>query len=135
MTDVQAVVGIGQLRRLEETLERRRAIQAMYNEAFKDISSIEIPEYSHTVQYYTMKCKDRDGLSEFLAENNISTSVHFKPLSEMTYWKKAVKRPIPVTNQEWKKLLSLPVHNALTDEEVEFIISKVREFYDANSTS
>ena len=129
MTDVQAVVGLGQMRRLEETNKRRREIQSAYNEAFKDVKEIEIPEYSHTVQYYTMKCERRDELSEFLATNEIATSVHFKPLSEMTYWKKAVKRPIPHTDREWKRLLSLPVHNALTDEELAYIIKKVKEFY------
>lgn len=130
MTDVQAVVGLGQLRRLEQTNARRREIQSMYNEAFKNMPQIKTPMYSHTVQYYTMKCENRNDLSEFLSDNGIATSVHFKPLSEMTYWKKAVKRPIPVTDREWVKLLSLPVHNALTNEEVNFIISKVKEFYE-----
>jgi len=129
MTDVQAVVGLGQLRRLEETNARRRQIESMYNEAFKDMPQIQIPMHSHTVQYYTMKCENRNELGEFLADNGIATSVHFKPLSEMTYWKKAVKRPLPVTDSEWVKLLSLPVHNALTDTEVNYIISKVKEFY------
>lgn len=129
MTDVQAVVGLGQLRRLEETNARRRKIEEMYNEAFKDIPEIEIPMHSHTVQYYTMKCENRNELGEFLADNEIATSVHFKPLSEMTYWKKAVKRELPVTDKVWLKLLSLPVHNALTDEQVNLIISKVKEFY------
>ncbi|KKQ77190.1 MAG: Spore coat polysaccharide biosynthesis protein SpsC [Parcubacteria group bacterium GW2011_GWA1_38_7] len=130
MTDMQAVVGLGQLRRLEKTNKRRRDIQAMYNKAFKNIPEIKVPEHSHTVQYYTMKCKNRNELSEFLAENGIATSVHFKPLSEMTYWKKAIKRPIPITDKVWVKLLSLPVHNALTDKEVKFIIKKVKEFYE-----
>jgi dTDP-4-amino-4,6-dideoxygalactose transaminase len=130
MTDVQAVVGLGQLRRLAQTNKRRRAIQTMYNTAFKNMKEIEIPKYSHTVQYYTMKCKNRDKLSEFLADHGIVTSVHFKPLSEMTYWKKATKRPLPATNREWKKLLSLPVHNALTDKQVKFIINKVKKFYE-----
>lgn len=130
MTDIQSVVGLGQLRRLEETNTRRREIQAKYNEAFKDVPSIVIPEYSHTVQYYTMKCKNRDELSEFLAEKGIATSVHFKPLSCMSYWRRAVKTPIPVTDSVWLELLTLPCHNALTDEEVEYIISKVKSFYE-----
>ncbi len=129
MTDVQAVVGLGQLRRLEETNARRREIEKMYNEGFLGIPQIKIPVHSHTVQYYTMKCENRNELGEFLAENGIATSVHFKPLSEMTYWKKAIKRPLPVTDREWVKLLSLPVHNALTNEQVELIISKVKTFY------
>jgi dTDP-4-amino-4,6-dideoxygalactose transaminase len=48
----------------------------------------------------------------------------------MTYWKKAVKRPLPVTNEVWLKLLTLPVHDRLTWSQVEFIISKVKEFYE-----
>ncbi len=129
MTDVQAVIGLGQLRRLDQMNNRRREIQERYNEAFKDCPYIKTPTYSHTVQYYTMQCENRDGLSEFLANNDVSTSVHFKPLSEMTYWKKAKKNPLPVTDSVWPKLLSLPVHNALTDEEIGKIIGLVLNYY------
>lgn len=129
MNDLTSVIGIGQLRRLQETLAKRRAIQAVYNEAFKDMPEIKVPMYSHTVQYYTMQCEKRDELSEFLADKQIATSVHFKPLSEMTYWKKAVKKELPVTDRVWKKLLSLPVHDALTAKEQEYIITCVKEFY------
>ena len=129
MTDVQAIVGLGQLRRLEETNAKRRAIQSIYNEAFREMKEIKIPMYSHTVQYYTFKCERRDELSDFLATNGIATSVHFKPLNMMTYWKKGEKRELKVNNRVWKELLSLPVHNALTNSEVEYIIAKVKEFY------
>ena len=129
MTDTQAVVGLGQLRRLEKTNARRREIESMYNKAFKNMPQIKIPMHSHTVQYYTMKCENRNELSEFLADHDIVTSVHFKPLSEMTYWKKAVKRPLPVNDRVWLKLLTLPVHDALTNKGVKFIIKKVKEFY------
>lgn len=129
MTDVQAVIGLGQLRRLPEMLARRQAIQAKYNEAFKDCKFIKTPMYSHTVQYYTMECENRDGLSEFLANNDVATSVHFKPLSEMSYWKKAVKNPLPLTDKVWPKLLSLPVFNSLTDEEQDKIIGLVLNYY------
>jgi len=129
MNDLTAVIGIGQLRRLEETNAKRRAIQATYNEAFKGMKEITTPVYSHTVQYYTMKCERRDELSDFLASKGIATSVHFKPLNFMTYWKKAEKNELTVNNRVWKQLLSLPVHNALTFKELEYIISCVKEFY------
>lgn len=129
MTDTQAVVGLGQLRRLGETNARRRLIQLRYNEAFEGMKQITTPEYSETVQYYTMECDNRDELAEFLAEKGIATSVHFKPLSEMTYWKKAAKNPLPNTDKVWKRLLSLPVHNALTDEQLQYIIMCVKQFY------
>lgn len=129
MTDVQAVIGLGQLRRLEELTARRREIAEKYNKAFEGNLWFVKPEYSHTVQYYTPEWVNRDGLCEFLAENGIATSVHFQPLSETTYWKKAVKRPLPNT-EVWRQLLSLPCHNALTDEEQDFIIKKVLEYYE-----
>jgi dTDP-4-amino-4,6-dideoxygalactose transaminase len=130
MTDVQAVIGLGQLRRLEETNARRREIAAKYDAAFTGKKWFKPPMHSHTVQYYTPQLENRDGLCEFLADNGIATSVHFQPLSETTYWKKAVKRPLPVTDSVWLKLLSLPVHNALTDDEQDYIISKVNQFYE-----
>lgn len=130
MNDLTAVIGIGQLERLEETNAKRRAIQAVYNEAFRGMKEIELPMYSHTVQYYTMKCDRRDELSDFLASKGISTSVHFKPLNFMTYWKKAQKRPLPVNDSVWLRLLTLPCHNALTHTEQEYIIKSVKEFYE-----
>lgn len=129
MNDLTAVIGLGQLERLEETNAKRRAIQTVYNEAFKDISQIKIPAYSHTVQYYTMQCERRDELSDYLATNNVATSVHFKPLSEMSYWKKAKKNPLPVNDRVWLKLLTLPCHNALTFKQVEEVITHVKTFY------
>jgi len=129
MTDIQAVVGLGQIRRLEETNAKRRAIQAVYNEAFKDMLQIKIPMYSHTVQYYTMQCERRDELSDYLASQGIATSVHFKPLNKMTYWKKAEKNPLPVSDKVWLKLLTLPVHYNLTFKELEYIIKSVKDFY------
>ena len=129
MTDVQAVVGLGQLKRIDEMTAKRRAVQSAYNEAFRDMSQIKLPAYSHTVQYYTMKCEKRDELSNYLAENDIATSVHFKPLNMMTYWKKAEKYPLDINNKVWLELLSLPVFNSITWTEVEKIIKCVKDFY------
>lgn len=131
MNDLTAVIVLNQLPRLEEMNAKRRAIQTAYNAAFSGMPEIEIPAFSHTVQYYTMSCRNRDDLGQFLADRGIATSVHFKPLSEMTYWKKAVKRPLPVTDRVWVNLLSLPVHDGLTWVQVEHIIKSVREFYHA----
>lgn len=129
MTDVQAVIGLGQLRRLPLMLARRRTIQRRYNEAFRGHDWFREPAYSDTVQYYTPEFERRDELSEWLAEKGISTSVHFKPLSEMTEYKQYVKNPLPVTEKVWKKLLSLPCFNSLTDLDLDYIISQVKAFY------
>lgn len=132
MTDVQAVIGLGQMKRLEAMNERRRIIQLAYNTAFEGNSWFKAPAWSYTVQYYTPQWENRDGLCEYLANKGISTSVHFKPLSELNYWKKGKKNELPITERVWKSLLSLPVHESLTNEEIDFIISSVKEFYANN---
>ena len=131
MNDLTACIVLGQLERLEEMTAKRRAIQAVYNEAFRGMKQIKLPMYSHTCQYYTMQCDDRDRLSDYLADNGIATSVHFKPLYEMDYWRKAMKRPLPVCDRVWRRLLTLPVHDGLKWSETELIIRKVKEFYGA----
>lgn len=129
MTNFQAVIGLGQLRRLDALLEKRQKIQARYNEAFDGMWWFQRPAYSKTVQYYTPKWKDRDGLDRYLSENSIHTGMHFKPLHTMTYWKKNHTAPLPKTEAVFAEILSLPVHDALTDAQQEYVIAKVKEYY------
>lgn len=130
MTNVQAVIGLGQLRRLDKLMKKRQDIQKRYNDAFRGYPWFKEPLFSYTCQYYTPEWEDRDGLSKYLAEAGIHTSVHFKPISEFTYWKKYVTKPLEGT-EVWKRILSLPVHDALTKKQQDFIIKKVKEFYGA----
>ena len=129
LNDICAVIGLGQLRRIDELTARRRAIQSVYNEAFRDIKQIKLPMFSATCQYYTMQCERRDELSDFLASKNIASSVHFKPITEMTAYKPYKKYPLPITDRVWPKLLSLPVFYTLTPIQQEYIIQYVKEFY------
>jgi perosamine synthetase len=130
MTDMTAVIGLGQLKRLDKTNARRREIQTKYKHAFLGKEWFHKLQDSFTVQYYTQCFKDRDKLGEYLGSKGITTSVHFKPLSEMSYYKKYKKNPLPVTDTIWPRLLSLPVHNALTNSDIDFIIRSVLEFYE-----
>lgn len=129
MTNIQAAIGLGQLRRLDALLEKRQKIQARYNDAFKGQSWFKEPLYSRTVQYYTPKWLDRNGLDQYLTTNGVHTGMHFKPLHLMTYWQKNHDHPLPNSEEVFKDILSLPVHDALTDEEQQYVIDKVFEFY------
>ena len=128
MTNFQAVIGLGQLRRLDALLAKRQSIQALYNTAFQGKPWFTEPVWSRTVQYYTPKWENRDGLNEFLSKNDIHTGMHFKPLHHLTRWKKYA-RPLPNTEQVFSQILSLPVHDALTHEEQLYVIDKVLEYY------
>lgn len=129
MTNIQAVIGLGQLRRLDELLAKRQRIQARYNAAFEGKSWFKTPRYSRTVQYYTPKWHARDGLDTFLREKQIHTGMHFKPLHLMSLWEKYQTTPLYATEEVFKEILSLPVHDALTDEEQDFVIHQVKAYY------
>lgn len=127
MNDLNACLALGNLRRLDKLLQKRRAIQARYNEAIETLPGVTPPEWSYTVQYYTLKTENRDAVAARLAAAGISTSVHFKPLNRMTYWSKGEKVPLTNTNAVWPKLLSLPCHDALSKADTEFVIEKFQE--------
>jgi len=129
MTNFQAVIGLGQLRRIDALLEKRQHIQARYNAAFKNAPWFTEPEYSRTVQYYTPKWKYRDSLNQHLGAKGIHTGMHFKPLHLMTYWKKDHDHPLPNTEEVFSQILSLPVHDALTYQEQDTVISEVCNYY------
>lgn len=129
MTNIQAAIGLGQLRRLDALLEKRQKIQARYNEAFKEQPWFQEPLYSRTVQYYTPKWKDRNALDQFLTSSGVHTGMHFKPLHLMTYWKKNHDHPLPNSEKVFEDILSLPVHDALTEEEQQYVIDTVFKFY------
>ena len=127
MIDINASLCLSQLKKLDKNLERRRFIQKRYNEELKDF--IQIPPYSHTVQYYCAKVKPelRDPLMEFLTSKNIHTSVHFRPLHTFTRFKQ--DREFPVADKEWLKLITLPVHLNMTDEDIDYVIFWVQDFF------
>ncbi len=122
MNDINAVLALGNLRRIDQIIDKRQRIQENYAKAFKDLPGVHIPLFSHTVQYYTLQTDNRDAICTRLAERGIATSVHFKPLHLMSYWAKGKVYPLDVTERVWLKLLSLPCHDGLTWDEQSLVI-------------
>ena len=129
MIDLTAALGLSQMVKLEDNLKRRQHIQTKYNEAFSSISQITIPPFSYTVQHYVIKVVPslRDKLIDFLKEKNIHTSVHYRPLHLFTQFKD--NSGFPVADVEWTKIITLPVHLNITDEDIEYIIYWVKQFF------
>ena len=60
-------------------------------------------------------------LIDYLATKNIHTSVHFKPLYLYKPFREYNNREYPVADVEWKKLISLPCHNDMSSQDVEYV--------------
>jgi len=127
MTDLQAAICLEQMKKLPAHLEFRRHVQERYNRELKGY--IQPPPHSETVQYYCAKVDSsvRDQLISYLADKKIHTSVHFKPLHLFKILKQ--DREYPIADVEWKKLISLPCHNNMTEEDIDYVIHWVKEFY------
>lgn len=129
MIDLTASLGLSKMLKLNDNLERRREIQKKYNIAFKEVKEIETPLFSHTVQHYVIRVdeKDRNNLIDYLKEKMIHTSVHYRPLHLFTQFKD--ESDFPVANKEWKRILTLPVHLNMTDEDIDYVIYWIKEFF------
>ena len=132
MTDIMASICLTQMKKLSKNLEWRRHIQKRYNTELADC--IQAPPHSETVQYYCAKVppEHRDSLIDYLASKNIHTSVHFKPLHKFNVVKGMNQREYPAADVEWKKLISLPCHPAMTEEDITYVIYWVKEYFTIN---
>jgi dTDP-4-amino-4,6-dideoxygalactose transaminase len=140
MTDIQASLGLRQLRKLERFHARRRAVAARYTEAFAGEDTLEPPVerdgVEHAWHLYVLRLRPevltigRDAFIEELAERQIGTSVHFIPVHTHPYYRDKygyAPRCLPVAYDNFLRMLSLPLHPRLTDAEVTDVIEAVRD--------
>jgi len=138
MTDIQASLGIWQLRKLESFQKRRREIVRIYNEAFSQEEVLEIPaerpEVEHAWHLYVLRLNlehlkiNRDQFIEELAERNIGTSVHFIPVHIHPYYKNKYEykpEDFPIAYKNYLRIISLPLCPRMTDQDVEDVIEAV----------
>jgi perosamine synthetase len=127
MIDLSAAICLEQMKKLPKNLEWRRHIQKCYNEGLEGL--IRTPAWSETVQYYCARvpAAERSDMIDYLADKKIHTSVHFKPLHKYSVVKQ--NRDYPVADREWRKLLSLPCHPGMTQEDIDYVIYWVKEYY------
>lgn len=131
-TDVQAVIGIEQLKKVPERVERKKQMGKLYSSLLVDIDGIEVVNnnYEDTAPcFIEILCtKDKKGLANYLSEAGINTREFYPPLhSEPAYGMKRGK--FPVTEEISEKGLWLPSSVNLSDKDILFVCEKIREYY------
>jgi len=103
----------------------------MYNEAFKELVWLETPvekPYARSAHHnYMVKLDRRDDLIAFLGERGIGTGVHYVPNHLYDVYA-PYYRPLPVTEQVWRRIMLLPLFPDLTDDQVNCVIDAVAAF-------
>lgn len=134
MTDIQAALGISQLKKLDSFVKRRLEIADIYYEAFKDSSKIKMQKrYSdrsnshHLFSVVFENNQLRDKVFYYLKENNIFTQIHYMPVNKHPYYEDLGfnYKDTPLAYDFYRRELSLPVYPLLTNEEVYFVIDKI----------
>lgn len=136
LPEINAAIGISQMNDIGKNNSLRVKKAGIYNELLSGTSQIKIPyvrQYNkHVYSAYTIKCKDRDRLEQFLQSNNIQClvrhpPVHLEPVyGKMFGFKKGM---LPVTESTAKEILSLPMFPILPEKDIQFISSKIEEFW------
>jgi len=140
MTDIQAALGLHQLRRLDAFIRRRQQIARMYDEAFSDLPEVVIPPRlpgrTHTYHLYPVRLRrellqlSRSEFIEELRRRNIGASVHFIPLHRHPFYRDRFGyRPeqFPVAEELYAELVSLPLYPKMSDEDAWDVIRTVRD--------
>lgn len=141
MMDIQAALGIHQLKKLAEFNRIRTEYAARYNAAFSNLPEIILPQpasypHLHSWHLYVICVNpknleiDRDAFIEKMTEENIGTGIHFTAVHHHSYYKKiftAQKKDLPNADFVSDHILSLPLYPGMNDDDVQNVIDAVRK--------
>ncbi len=138
MTDIMAAIGLVQLKRYPELLKRRKELIETYNRGFQDLGIQVLDHYgedhSSSGHLYLTRLPGRtrqecNQVITKLAEADIASNVHYKPLPMMTAYKNLGFdiQDYPNAYHMFENEITLPLHTCLTDEQVDYIISTFRK--------
>jgi len=135
---LQAAILRVKLKRLDEAVEARRRIAHRYNQLIKEagipqvVTPFEDPRGFHTYHQYVIRMEQRDALLEFLTQEGIDCYIYYpfplhltKALEFLGYR----KGEYPLAEKAALETFALPIYPELTDEEQQYVVEKIREFY------
>lgn len=144
MTDIQAALGLSQLNKADNFLQRRRQIAAMYTKAFEDTATLTVPFqqdgcnsswhlYIIQLKLEKLRC-DRKEVFEALHRENIGVNVHYIPVYKHPYYQQNGYRDITCAHSEnlYDRIISLPIFPKMTNQDVQDVIYSVKTILERN---
>lgn len=133
MSNINAAIGLVQLKKLNMFIEKKRNIVNLYNEYFKDLESIKLLEwnlnetapFSYIIRVLNGK---RDEVMDFLKERGVGTGVHYIANHIQPYFLQYSK-PLTVTEKVWKEILTLPLYYDMDESDIDLVIKSVTSFF------
>lgn len=136
LTDIQAALGLSQLKRAEKGMQRRREIAASYRPLLEGVSGIHClapHEEGHAYHLFIAEVENRKKLHKYLREQNIFAQIHYIPVHLMPYyrqfgWKEG---DLPNAEQFYKYCISLPLYPSLLESEQQYVVDHIKNHYKA----
>ena len=142
MADVNAAIGLAQLRKYEDLLRERKRVFNLYNQAFSTYEwAITPPFMKHcresSYHIYALRLRDisefqRDEIITEMSRKDVAVNVHFIPMPMLTYFKNMGYdiNDYPQAFENYKHEISLPIYPQLTDGEAQYVIDALVEAYE-----
>lgn len=130
MNDIAAAMGYEQIKKIERLNRRRKEIAEIYDEEFEDLPLI-LPRFGEGSVYYIYPIQllegNRDKFREELMRRGVQTSIHYIPLHMTSYYSRYATGKYPVAEKVYRRIVSLPIYSCMSDEEVLYVVSSVKE--------
>jgi dTDP-4-amino-4,6-dideoxygalactose transaminase len=134
---LQAMVANRLLGQVRSITEQRIANAKRYDEAFADLTDYILipprrPNVKQVYHTYVVRVKDRDGLYRYLNEKGIEAKIHYPiplHLQKAAAYLCYKEGDFPMCEVDCRTIITLPVHQHLTPQEIEYVIDCVRKFY------
>lgn len=125
MNDITAAIGIEQLKKLDKMQEKRVLIANQYLNELDGY--VDLPPFQNSSWHlFVIRTKNRNKLATYLKNEEITTGVHYKPIH--LYKCYGPQPSLPVAEEVWQTILTLPMYYELTSEKVSFICDKIKDF-------
>lgn len=141
MADVNAAIGLAQIREYPKLLKERKRVFNTYSKAFADCDWAILPpsedgEKESSYHIYALRIKDfteeqRDRMIDEIAKSEVAVNVHFIPLPMLSFFRSLGYdiRDYPQAYENFKAEISLPIYPQLEEEKLDFIIKTIKNAY------
>jgi len=135
MSNINAAIGLEQLKRFEEFKARKQEIVTRYDRAFENVSGLVRIKRNPADTFpffYVIRVLDnrRDDLMKYLKEHDIGSGVHYIPNHLQSLYAE-LSAPLPICEQLYREMITLPLYFEMTDADVDKVTAEVESFLSA----